>query len=315
MQTITTSPETWSYVIGPYNEPTASVAPGEIFSVETVDASGDMVTSPNVDLNELMVPEYGNPVTGPIYVEDAKPGDTLTVKIHDIEITREYGWSAAGGEIGGLMGTPATRMLNPTLPMNIMLHQIKAGEITFSNDLPIPPIPLAPFYGVIGTSRVYDAISTDSAGPHGGNMDLPDVGIGSTVYLPIKVEGALLFLGDGHAAQGDGEVCGSAVEVPMRGTLSVDVIKGKAINTPRLESEGFIMAIGNARPMEDAARIAFYELILWLESDYGIDRMSAYRLCSLVARVRLGNMVDPLYTIGASFPKKYIPTKRGAPGT
>jgi len=309
LQTITTSRETWSYVIGPYNEPVATVQPGETFVVETADAFGDVVDSPDVDLDEVLVPEYGNPVTGPIFVEGAEPGDTLAVKIHDIEVTRDYGVSVAGGEFGGLLATSRTRMLNAAPPVNTMLHPIRDGMITFSDSLPIPTIPLAPFYGTIGTSRVYDAITTDSAGPHGGNMDVPDLGIGSTVYLPVKVPGALLFLGDGHAAQGDGEVCGSAVEVPMRGTLSVELIKGQALEAPRVETADFIMAIGNARPMEDAARIAYYELILWLEADYGFDRMEAYQLCSLVGRVRLGNMVDPLYSVGASFPKSYLPNQ------
>jgi acetamidase/formamidase len=282
-----------------------------MFEIETADAFGNAVDSADVNLSEVLDPDYSNPTTGPIYVEGAEPGDTLAVTIHSIEPTRDYGVSVSGGEFGGLCGTPMTRMLNPPLPITTMLHPIRNGMITFSVDLPIPPIPLKPFYGTIGTSRVKDAITTESPGPHGGNMDMPDVGIGSTLYLPVKVPGALLFVGDGHAAQGDGEVCGSAIEIPTRGRLSVDLIKGRAIASPRLENSDSIMAIGNARPMEDAARIAFYELILWLESDYGIDRMMAYQLCSMVAKVRVGNMVDPLYSVGAIFPKKYLPSVTG----
>lgn len=309
MQNIVATPDQWSYVIGPYGTPIATVRPGETFVVETADAFGNAIDSPDVDLNEVLNPDYSNPTTGPIYVEGAMPGDTLAVTIHDIEPTRDYGVSVSGGEFGGLFGTPMTRMLHPPLPTVTMLHPIRDGKITFSTDLAIPPIPLEPFYGTIGTSMVFDAISTESPGPHGGNMDMPDVGIGSTLYLPVKVPGALLFIGDGHAAQGDGEVCGSAIEIPTRGTFTVDLIKGRSIASPRLETSDSIMAIGNARPMEDAARIAFYELILWLEADYGIERLTGYRLCSMVARVRLGNMVDPLYSVGASFPKKYLPSK------
>ena len=138
-------------------------------------------------------------------------------------------------------------------------------------------------------------------------MDAADICPGNIVYLPVNVEGALLYLGDGHAAQGDGEVCGVAVEIPTKGTLTIEVIKGKKIGTPRVESEEYIMAIGSARPMEDAARIAFHELVLWLEMEFGIERLLAYQLCSQVAKVRLANMVDTLYSVVAKFPKRYLP--------
>lgn len=100
------------------------------------------------------------------------------------------------------------------------------------------------------------------------------------------------------------------MEIPTVGTVTVNVIKGKVIVTPRVENPEYLMVVGNARPMEDAARIAFYELVCWLENDYRIDRLSAYQLCSQVAKVRLANMVDILYTIVAKFPRKYLPPRR-----
>jgi acetamidase/formamidase len=105
----------------------------------------------------------------------------------------------------------------------------------------------------------------------------------------------------------DAEVCGVAAEIPTRGVLSVDLIKGRTIGTPRVESEDYIMTVGSARPMEDAARIAFYELVMWLESDYGMERLLAYQLCSQIARVRLANMVDILYSVVAKYPKSHLP--------
>jgi amidase len=117
----------------------------------------------------------------------------------------------------------------------------------------------------------------------------------------------LLYIGDGHAAQGDGEVCGVATEIPTRGTITVCLIKGHAVATPRVESDEYLMTIGSARPMEDAARIAFYELVMWLETEYGIERLTAYQLCSQVAKVRLANMVDIQYSVVAKFPKRYLP--------
>jgi len=123
----------------------------------------------------------------------------------------------------------------------------------------------------------------------------------------VNVPGALLYVGDGHAAQGDGEVCGVAIEVPTEGVLTVEVVKSRQLATPRVENGQWLMSIGSARPMEEAARIAFYDLLLWLEADHGIERLTGYQLASQVARVRLANVVDTLYTMVAKFPKEYLP--------
>ena len=306
MQTIA-SLGNYSYVIGPYREPVATVKPGETFTVETADAFENKIDSPKADITKLIRLPYVNPLTGPIYVEGAEKGDTLAVTIDSIEVVRDYGVSALIPEFGGLCSTVFTRTLNPPLPPRVMLHPIQDDEITFSEHLDILSIPCEPFYGTIGTAPELEAISSLAPGFHGGNMDAADVCPGNTVFLPVQVPGALLYVGDGHAAQGDAEVCGVAVEVPTRGTMTAELIKGLAIGTPRVESSDYIMAVGSARPMEDAARIAFYELVIWLEADYGIERLMAYQLCSQVARVRLANMVDILYSIVAKFPKRYLP--------
>jgi len=307
LQTIANRPGDWAYVIGPYKDPVATVAPGETFAVETVDAFENKIDSPKADITKLIKLPYVNPLTGPIYVEGAEKGDTLAVTLGPIEVTRDYGVSALIPEFGGLCATVFTRTLNEPLPPRVMIHPIRDGQITFSDELDIPTIPYEPFYGTIGTAPELEAISSLSPGFHGGNMDAADVGPGNTLFLPVNVPGALLYLGDGHAAQGDGEVCGVATEIPTRGTLTVDLIKGRTVGTPRVESDEYIMAVGSARPMEDAARIAFYELVMWLEADYGIERLTAYQLCSQVANVRLANMVDILYSVVAKFPKRYLP--------
>jgi len=307
MQTVAVSAEQGVYVIGPYNEPITTVPTGEKILIETMDAFGNRISSEKDDITKILTLPYVNPLTGPIYVDGAEKGDTLVVTIHDIEEIRGYGVSALIPDFGGLCGTVFTRTLQPPLPARIMLHPIKNGEITFSETLNICTIPYEPFYGTIGTSPELEAISSLAPGFHGGNMDAADVCPGNKVYLPVNVEGALFHIGDGHATQGDGEVSGVATEIPTRGTLSFEVIKSKVIGTPRIESDEYIMAVGSARPMEDAARIAFYELILWLEQDFGIDRFTAYQLCSQVAKVRLANMVDIQYSVVAKFPKKYLP--------
>ncbi len=295
------------YVIGPYQEPIATVKPGETFRISTLDAFADRIDSPNVDLAKVIQVPYVNPCTGPIYVAGAEPGDTLVVRIDDIQISRDYAVSAIIPEFGGVCGTALTRVLNAPLEQRVMLHQITSEGIIHDPSLAIPPIPIEAFYGTMGTSPAVEAISTLSAGFHGGNLDAADLCPGNTVYLPVQVPGALLFVGDGHAAQGDGEICGVAAEVPTVGTLTVDVVKGRVTPTPRVESDEFIMSVGSARPLEDATRIAFYDLVTWIEADYGIDRLAAYQLASQVARVRLANVVDILYSIVAKFPKRYLP--------
>ena len=307
MQKISAAPETSVFVIGPYNEPVARVRTGEKVTIETLDAFGNKITSPDDDINQIISLPFVNPLTGPIYVEGAEKGDTLVVTIHDINMTRDYGVSALIPDFGGLCGTVFTRTLQKPLPAKVMLHPINEEGIVFSENLKIPAIPYEPFYGTIGTAPEIEAISSLAPGFHGGNMDAADVCPGNKIFLPVNVPGAMFHIGDGHAAQGDGEVCGVATEIPTRGILTFEVLKSKAIGTPRIESDKFLMAVGSARPMEDAARIAFYELILWLEQDFGIDRMTGYQLCSQVSRVRLANMVDIQYSVVAKFPKKYLP--------
>ena len=140
-------------------------------------------------------------------------------------------------------------------------------------------------------------------------MDAPEVSKGNTLYLPVNVAGALFYFGDGHAAMGDGEVAGSAVEVPMRVRLKLDLLKKKRIDWPRLENENEIMATGIYRPVDDAVRIAVTELVHWIHADYGLSELDAYELCSKVCKLHLTEMVDPNYVVIASMEKKYLPPR------
>src|SRR6516225_481838 len=142
-------------------------------------------------------------------------------------------------------------------------------------------------------------------------MDAPEVSAGNTLYLPVNIPGALFYFGDGHAAMGDGEVAGSAVEVPMKVQLRIDVLKKKKIDWPRFENEKELMTAGIYRPVDDALRIAVTELVHWVHTDYGLSELDAYELLSKVAKVHLTEMVDPNYVIIASVEKKYLPPKKG----
>ena len=213
------------------------------------------------------------------------------------------GTTALIPEFGGLVGTTHTAVLNDPLPERVKKMDVTEQGIKFNSRITLP---YEPFIGTLGVSPEIEAVTSLQPDYWGGNMDLPDVAPGAIVYFPVHHKDAYLYLGDCHATQGDGELCGVAVEIASTTTVQVDLIKNWSIAWPRLENERFIMTIGSTRPMEDAARIAYRELIHWLVADYGWDKYEAYFFLTQAGRVRLGNMVDPKYTLGASILKRYL---------
>ena len=171
-------------------------------------------------------------------------------------------------------------------------------------------IPIDPFLGCRASRHHGEARSSVTPGEWGGNMDSPQVSVGHTVYLPVNVPGALLYFGDGHAAQGDGEIAGTGIEIAMRVRLQVDLLKGRRIAWPRFENERSLMALGAIRPLDDALRIAFTELIGWIKADYGLSEIDSYELLTKVARIHLNEMVDPNYVVVASIDKQFLPPRR-----
>ncbi len=167
-------------------------------------------------------------------------------------------------------------------------------------------VPWAPFFGTIGTAPALEAMSSAKPGPHGGNMDVPDVTVGATLFLPVHHPGALFFVGDAHAAQGQGELAGPALEISAKGTVTFDLIKRRLPSWPRIATAAAIMTVGSGRPMEDAARIAYRELIAWLEEDYGFERLDAYQLLTQVGGLYVANMVNASYSLVASCPRRYL---------
>ncbi len=138
-------------------------------------------------------------------------------------------------------------------------------------------------------------------------MDVSDVGEGATLYLPIFHDGAYFYFGDGHALQGDAELCGSGLETTMEVSFQFQLIKGQKISWPRIETSEFIMTIGSVRPLSDALRIAAVEMVEWLEAEYKFDRWDAFQTVSQLAQIRVGNMVDPNYAVVVKIPKQYLP--------
>lgn len=294
------------YVYGPYAAPVMRVRPGDVIAVETLDAFGGAVKTEDDLPSKVLNFPFVNPQNGPIAVEGAKIGDTLAVRILDIEPRgpQPAGTTALIPEFGGLVATAQTAMLNAPLPERVKKMEVtREGGVKFSDRVTLP---YEPFIGTLGVSPFMEAVSSLQPDYWGGNMDLPDVAPGAVVYFPVLHDDALLYIGDCHGRQGDGELCGVAVEMAALATIQVDLIKGWTIPGVRLETEEVIMSVGSARPLEDAARIAYKDLIQWLCADYGFEQSEAYFLCTQAGRVRLGNMVDPKYTVGASMKKSYI---------
>ncbi|GAB7055815.1 MULTISPECIES: acetamidase/formamidase family protein [unclassified Paenibacillus] len=293
-------PGAHSYVFSRYLEPIATVSPGETVAIYTRDAFEDRVTK-DTDIPSKILGNYLNPQTGPIFVEGAEPGDTLAVHIMDIEPTRDWAVSAHLPNFGGLTATNTTRTLNEPLPEKVFIYKLEDNELTYNKRLKFP---WRPFLGTIGTAPELEAISALTPADHGGNMDVPDTKPGNTVYLPVRVPGAYFFTGDCHAGQGDGELCGVALEITAKVTLKFELIKGKAIKWPRIESSTELMVVGSARPMEDAARIAYAELIDWMV-ELGWDQWEAYQALTQIGKLHVGNMVDTYYSLVAKIDKKY----------
>ncbi len=294
------------FTIGPYSQPVMTVNPGDRIVVETRDAfSGRIKTEADKPSEKIRMP-FANPQNGPIMIAGAEPGDALAVHIEAMAPRGEQprGTCALIPEFGALTGTYYTATLNQPLPEIVRKILVDEKTVHWSDKVKLP---YKPHIGTLSCSPEIDSISSLTPDNHGGNMDLPDMGPGTVTYLPVRVPGARLFIGDAHACQGDGEVCGVAVEHASLTTIRVDVIKKWTIEWPRLETDDQIMAIGSARPLEDATRIAYRELIRWMAADYGFDQLDAYMMLSQCGKVRLGNFVDPKYTVGAGVLKKYLP--------
>lgn len=295
----------YHYTVGPYSTPVMTIKPGDSVSVETRDAFEGTIRSETDKPSEKLRMPYVNPQNGPIMVEGAEKGDTIAVHIVSMVPRGDNprGTCCLIHEFGGLTGTTYTALLNDPLPEKVRKINLDEKHVYWSERVTLP---YRPHIGTLSLSPEIDSINSLTPDAHGGNMDLPDMGPGSVTYLPVQVPGARLFIGDAHATQGDGECCGVAVEIPTRTTIRVDLIKGWTIAWPRLEREDFIMAIGSARPLEDATRIAYRELIRWMVADYDFDKWDAYMMLSQCGRVRLGNFVDPKYTVGAGILKSYL---------
>jgi amidase len=312
-------PDVYYHTYGP-NEPAHHVKPGDTITAPTVDAGGQDYKGRLIP-DEMRQKVHGtslsssNPLTGPFYVEGAEQGDTLVVDIQRIKLTRPSAYSNILPWFGSLTEeAPGRRLLlNDPLPRRRYEWRLDLKENTGFVELPDSAIkeasiPLHPFIGSIGVAPRFGRVEMSlTPGEYGGNMDCVETRAGATLLLPVNVEGGYLVFGDVHAAQGDGELCGVALETSSEVTVRVDVVKGKGIEWPRITDDEWIMTVGSSRPLMEAYKIAHVEVVKWLCEDYGYGRLDALQLLSQVGRCRVGNVVDPNYSVVAKFPKKYLP--------
>ncbi|MER3553720.1 MAG: acetamidase [Meiothermus sp.] len=289
--------------------PVLRVAPGDTVITTCVDARG-------LDRSDAQATPPGNPMTGPFYVEGAQPGDTLIFKLEKLRPNRKRGWSAAW-------------LANNVAEPNHVAEMARAGSQAGTRHDPWnwdvdaqagaaklnrPGSPLHgfgleldPMLGCFGVAADEgQAISTATSGTHGGNMDYRGFREGVTVYFPVFAEGALFFLGDGHALQGDGEICGTGIEISMDVQFTLDLIKGQKIEWPRGENDEYIFTVGNARPLDQCVQHASSEMLRWLTTSYGLDTAHASLLMGQTVRYDLGNIFDPAYTMVCKMPKKLL---------
>lgn len=295
------SPTVYYNAIGTY-APVLRIADGDTVQTTTADARGQ-------DQTGEVVAGRGNPQTGPFYVEDAEPGDTLAVRFDLLRPNRRFGWTATS-----LAPNVVDPEFVPSLERDGSLARWEMDLDAWTATLVEPDtalgrltLPLDPMLGCFGVAPARNqAISTATAGNHGGNMDYRGFRQGVTVYFPVFVPGALLFVGDGHAVQGDGEIVGTGIEISFDVQFTVRLLKGKSIAWPRAEDDRYLMTVGNARPLDQALQHATTEMVRWLGEDYGLDVRAASLLLGQAVRYEVGNVFDPAYTMVCKVEKRVL---------
>ncbi len=291
-------PEIFHNALGSF-APVARVADGETIITETVDAWG-------FDKTGARRQPPPNPMTGPFHVEGAEPGDALEVRIARMTANRNEGWTFA---------PVAANVVDPgaaaALPKRERALWRLEGETARLGDPPAAlrnfVVPYAPMLGCFGVAPpLGQAISTATSGPYGGNMDYRRFGPGAIVRFPVFAPGALFFLGDGHFAQGDGEIVGTGIETSFEVEFTVKVLKGRKINWPRGETADYVFTVGNARPLDQALQHATTEMIAWLGEDYGLDPLAASHLLGQTVRYDVANVFNPAYSVACRLSKRTL---------
>jgi amidase len=285
----------------------ASVSPGDVFEVEcAINVNDGVIRHVGQQLTPADVTfPYVNGATGPIEVVGATKGDALKVEILGMELDK-LGFTALWPGIG--MFPDWVRRKEFGIQARVMA--VSDGVVHWNENLKLP---VRPMIGVIGVAPVHGAVLTVDNGPHGGNLDIQEVTTGSAITLRVEKEGAHLFLGDCHAIQGDGEANGmGATEIAATLTVRASFSNAPArLNHPRIETATHICTTGCARPLEDAMRIAFEEMVYWMNDDWGIPETEGYMLLGQIAEARCTQVVNPKYTYICKVSKSILAAWKG----
>lgn len=284
-------------------EPVLRLAPGDTLVTDTIDASG-------LDAAEAQAWERGNPMTGPFFIEGAEPGDTLMVRIDRLTPSRATGWTYS--PLATTVLDPAAIAGQPAGARSVWVIDSNAGTVRLREPTPglegfAPAIePMIGCFGVAPSRG--QALSTATSAQNGGNMDYRLFRPGTTAWFPVFVPGALFYLGDGHACQGDGEIVGTGIETSFEMEVTFELAK-RTIGWPRGETAEDIFTVGNARPLDQALQHATTEMLRWLGEDYGLDARSASHLMGQVVWYDVGNVFNPAFTVGCRIAKKWLTRK------
>jgi acetamidase/formamidase len=285
------------------HQPVLRIRAGDRVITRTIDARG-------FDQQNRKVGERPNPQTGPFYIEGAEPGDVLVVHIEKIETNRATAWSSS--VLAPYAADPAFLRSEGEREQTTETWQLdKAKGVARIQAAGVRPglieVPLRPMLGCVGVAPPRkEAVATSTPDSFGGNMDYNGVVAGVKLMLPVSEPGALLFVGDGHARQGDGEVVGNALETSMDVEFRVDLIKNKRIGWPRLENDEYIMVAGSARPLLQALQHATTEMQRWLMADYGFNERGSSLLMGHALEYDIANVVDPHFTVVAKLRKNFL---------
>ncbi|MDF0602747.1 acetamidase/formamidase family protein [Psychromarinibacter sp. C21-152] len=285
-------------------EPAMRIASGDIVVTETLDAAG-------TNARGERVADRPNPMNGPIHVAGAEPGDALRVDILRIDPARGTGWTRSALS-ANVLDPEYARNLPPRdraewiIDREASTVRLEAPEAALKH-LVLPYTPMIGCFGVAPAGG--EAISTATSGRNGGNMDYRGFAVGCSVRFPVAVPGALFFVGDCHAAQGDGEISGTGIETCCEVEIRLTVEKRRTIGWPRGELDGRIFTVGNACPLDQALQHATTEMVVWLKSEYGLSEPDTAHLLGQTVRYDVGNVFNPAYTMICSLEKKWLPER------
>lgn len=298
------------------HHPVRTVRLGEPFTVFTEDCFGGRLSSRDGRPREVAPYPQVNPLAGPFAVEEVKAGDIIAIRVLALEPARPWGVATVSPNFGLLSGTRMNPNLQPEQDEHVWIWRLSEDgrflRTETLNDRSMQ-VPFRPFLGTVGVAPAHGEVRLSVVpGDFGGNLDLPDLGPGAALHLRANCDGAHIYVGDGHFAQGDGEIAGTAVEGALHATILVEKLPpDPTFDWPRLETETRQGTIGTARPLEDAVRVAVAGLVRWVAAREGLPLADAHQLVSQSCSLRIGNLVNPLFSVLATTPKNR--SSEGAP--